>query len=293
MDADQVRKVRSFNRTVAISVGALRASYLERGRPLGEARVIFEIGLQGADALALRSKLGLDSGYMSRILRSLSRQGLVVAQRDVRDGRRRSLALTAKGLAELGVYNELSNCLAASALKRLDAPERERLVSAMCEVERLIKVTRVKVAFELPTGEAARACLEHYFRELAERFEGGYVAATDRSAPADDMVPPFGRFVVARLDGQAVGCGALKRGDDQSGEIKRVWVARTARGLGIARRMLRMLEAVAAEMGITILRLDTNKALTEAHALYRKEGYSEIPRFNDNPYAHHWFEKKL
>ena len=132
-----------------------------------------------------------------------------------------------------------------------------------------------------------------YFHELAERFEGGYDAATDTSAADAEMTPPAGRFVVARLDGEPMGCGALRRIDEQTGEIKRVWVAKSARSLGVARRILRKLEAAAREMGLFILRLDTNKALTEAHALYRKVGYREVERFNDNPYAHHWFEKRL
>ncbi len=81
--------------------------------------------------------------------------------------------------------------------------------------------------------------------------------------------------------------------DEATGEIKRVWTAPSARGLGVARRMLRTLEAAAREKGMKALRLDTNRALTEAHALYRSEGYREVARFNDNPYAHHWFEKRL
>ena len=107
------------------------------------------------------------------------------------------------------------------------------------------------------------------------------------------MTPPSGLFVIARLDGEAVGCGGFKRVDKATGEIKRVWTAPSARGMGVARRMLRTLEAAAREAGVKTLRLDTNRALTEAHALYRSEGYREIARFNDNPYAHHWFEKRL
>ena len=237
--------------------------------------------------------LGLDSGYMSRMLQSLSSQGLVEARRDPRDGRLRRIALTRKGRGELQAYDRLSDRLAASTLEPLDPRQRERLVGAMGEVERLLGAARVTVNFEPPTSDAARRCLDSYFRELAERFEGGYDAARDRSAPAAEMTPPSGRFVVARLDGDPVGCGALKRADQRVGDIKRVWVAKSARGLGVARRMLRKLEVAAHEMGLTILRLDTNKALTEAHALYRKEGFREVERFNDNSYAHHWFEKRL
>jgi DNA-binding MarR family transcriptional regulator/GNAT superfamily N-acetyltransferase len=293
MDGEQVRRVRSFNRAVTLSVGALQASYLERGRPLGEARLVFEIGAEGADVRALRMRLGLDSGYMSRMLRSLSGQGLVEARKDLRDGRLRRVVLTRKGRAELRAYDRLSDRLAASTLEPLDARRRERLVEAMGEVERLLGAARAKVDFEAPTSEAARRCLESYFSELGERFEGGYDASKDTSAADAEMTPPAGRFIVARLDGGPIGCGALKRVDERAGEVKRVWVARSARGLGVARRILWKLEAAAREMGLAVLRLDTNKALTEAHALYRKEGYREVEPFNDNPYAHHWFEKRL
>jgi ribosomal protein S18 acetylase RimI-like enzyme len=84
-----------------------------------------------------------------------------------------------------------------------------------------------------------------------------------------------------------------KRVDAATGEIKRVWTARSARRLGVARKILRTLENAAREMGMTALRLDTNQALTEAHAFYRKQGFREVARFGDNPYAHHWFSKPL
>jgi GNAT superfamily N-acetyltransferase len=99
--------------------------------------------------------------------------------------------------------------------------------------------------------------------------------------------------VIARLEGEAVGCGGFKRVDKATGEIKRVWTAPSARGLGVARRIVRTLEAAAREAGLKTMRLDTNRALTEAHALYRGEGYREVVRFNDNPYADHWFAKRL
>ena len=105
-------------------------------------------------------------------------------------------------------------------------------------------------------------------------------------------MPPAGLFLVARLDGRPVGCGALKVRGRKLGEIKRMWVAPDARGLGIAQRLLDALETNAAQMGLDTLQLDTNRALKEAHALYARNGYREIPRYNDNPYAHHWFEKR-
>jgi DNA-binding MarR family transcriptional regulator/ribosomal protein S18 acetylase RimI-like enzyme len=293
MDESQLQSVRRFNRLVTQRVGALDVDYLRRGRPLAEARLIFEISPEGADVRALRSKLGLDSGYLSRLLQSLRTQGLVMMNKGEVDGRRRRVSLTSKGTTERAAYDRLSDNLAASMLEPLNLSQQNRLLAAMGEVERLIRAASVNVAAEEPDSPDARLCLDAYFRELAGRFEGGFDAAADDSAHVADMIPPSGLFVIARLDGDAVGCGGLKRVDRATGEIKRVWTAPSARGLGVARRMLRTLEAAAREKRLKTLRLDTNRALTEAHALYRSEGYQEIARFNDNPYADHWFEKQL
>lgn len=293
MDEGQLQSVRRFNRLVTQRVGALEVDYLRRGRPLAEARLLFEIGADGADVRGLRSKLGLDSGYLSRLLQSLSAQELIAIAKGEEDGRRRRVSLTRKGSAERAAYDRLSDNLAASMLDPLDGSQQNRLLAAMGEVERLIRAASVKVAAEAPDTADARLCLSTYFRELAARFETGFDAGADDSARVEDMAPPSGLFVIARLDGDAVGCGGFKRVDKATGEIKRVWTAPSARGMGVARRMLRALEAAAREAGVKTLRLDTNRALTEAHALYRSEGYREIARFNDNSYAHHWFEKRL
>jgi DNA-binding MarR family transcriptional regulator/GNAT superfamily N-acetyltransferase len=293
MDEGQLQSVRRFNRLVTQRVGALEVDYLRRGRPLAEARLIFEISADGADVRTLRSKLGLDSGYLSRLLQSLKKQGLIALAKGDGDGRCRRVSLTRTGAAERTAYDRLSDNLAVSMLGSLDASEQSRLLAAMGEVERLIRAASVKVAAESPSCADARLCLNAYFRELAARFETGFDASSDDYVRVEDMTPPSGLFVIARLDGEAVGCGGFKRVDQTTGEIRRVWTAPSARGMGVARRMLRALEAAARKAGATTLRLDTNRALTEAHALYRREGYREIARFNDNPYADHWFEKRL
>src|SRR5215475_3864561 len=98
MDAEQIQQVRSFNRLVTQRIGALEGSYLSRGRPLGEARVIFEIGSSGGvDLRALRRKLGLDSGYLSRLMRSFEVQGLIEVRKSPDDGRVRHVSLTGAG----------------------------------------------------------------------------------------------------------------------------------------------------------------------------------------------------
>jgi len=288
-----IQQVRRFNRLVTRRVGALDDSYLSRGRPLGEARLIFEIGLAGADARSLRAALGLDSGYLSRLLGALSAEGLIEVARGRGDARVKRVALTAKGRAEFAAYERLSDELAGAILAPLTSSQRERLIAAMAEVERLMRAGAVAVAPE-PAGSAdAARCLDAYYRELARRFDAGFDPAKGKPVGAEDMTPPRGWFFIARLDGLAVGCGALVRLDAVEGEIKRVWTAPEARGLGVARRIVAAIEATARQAGLKTLKLDTNRALKEAHALYRALGYAEIARYNDNPYADHWFEKRL
>ena len=107
------------------------------------------------------------------------------------------------------------------------------------------------------------------------------------------MIPPAGVFLVATLHSEAVGCGGLKFHDGAPAEVKRMWVAPAARGLGLGRRLLTELEAHAAAHGVTVLRLETNGTLAEAISLYHSSGYQEVAAFSDEPYAHHWFEKTL
>jgi len=291
MDAGHVRQVRSFNRTVSQRIGALEDNFLGRGRPLGEARLLYEIGRDGADVRNLRARLELDSGYVSRLLRSLERQGLVKAQPAANDGRVRRVTLTRKGLREVTELDRRSNAFAKSVLAPLGAAQRDRLIAAMAEIERLLRASAVQIKAEASDSADARWCLEECFRELAGRFKTGFDPAKSISADAAELTPPAGVFVIARLGGQPIGCGALKVKDRNIGEVKRMWVRTDVRGLGVGRRMLETLETLAREFGLGTLRLETNRTLEEAQALYRKCGYLEVAPFNDEPYAHHWFEK--
>ena len=291
MSSQDVQQVRRFNRLVTRRVGVLEESYLSRGRPLGEARLIFEIGGMGGRELGvLRERLGLDSGYLSRLLRSLESQGLVELGKAKGDGRARSVSLTAQGKEELAAYDALSDELAGRLLASLDEGRRQLLVAAIGEVERLLRAAAVEVAVADPRGADARRCLDAYVAELQQRFENGFEGG---SFGAADMTPPVGWLLLARLDGEAVGCGALKRLDPATGEIKRVWVSPSARGMGVAAKLMDRLEALAAEIGCQRVVLDTNRTLSEAKAMYGRRGYREIARYNDNPYADHWFERRL
>ncbi len=288
-----VDQVRSFNRIVTQRVGALDDSYLGRSRPLGQDRVLWEIGTEGCEVRALRSRLDLDAGHLSRLLRALDEDGLVLTAPSPADGRIRVARLTDAGLTERGVLDRRSDALAESILAPLDAGQREQLVAAMGTVKRLLTAATIEIRQADPAGADARSCVRAYFAELDRRSETGFDAAAGVSAEPHEVTPPAGLFLVAYLRGEPVGCGAVKHHPGAPSEIKRMWVAESARGLGIARRLLAELEADALRSGASLARLETNRALVEAIAMYRSAGYVEVPAFNQEPFAHHWFEKRL
>jgi DNA-binding MarR family transcriptional regulator/GNAT superfamily N-acetyltransferase len=292
VDEQDIARVRSFNRLVTRQVGVVNDRYIGR-RPLGESRVLYEIGSEGATPRDLRARLGLDSGYLSRLLRSLEGDGLVEQRPNPSDRRTKRLALTRAGRSELRVLNRSSDQLAAAALEPLTDEQRTRLLEAQNEVKRLLAISMVSIEVEDPTSADARWCMGHYFAELSERFEERFDPSRTLPADAADLVSPVGAFLVARLSGQPAGCGALKTLAPGVGELMRMWVDRPHRGLGIGARILDALEQQARALGHERVRLYTNRSLAEAKAMYSARGYVEIPRYNDDPYANHWFEKRL
>lgn len=293
MDQALISQVRGFNRIVTQRVGALNDRFLARDRSLGEARLLWEIGAEGRDVRYLRALLELDSGYLSRLLRSLEAAGLVTVGPKQSDKRVRIARLTPSGSAERAVLDERSDELAASLLAPLNAGQRARLVAAMAEVERLLTAAMVEVAPIDPGHPDAQHCLHAYFSELDRRFDAGFDPALSIPADLEELRPPAGLFLVASLRADPIGCGGLKFRGKEPAEIKRMWVAESARGLGVGRRLLSELEDCAAEYGARAVRLETNRALAEAISLYRSAGYMEVAPFNDEPYAHHWFEKQI
>ena len=292
MERAALEQVRSFNRSITQRVGALNDAFLGRPRSLGASRLLFEIGPAGAEVRALRARLGLDSGYASRLLRALEGDGLIVLGAAPTDRRVRVASLTDAGRSELALLNRRADEVADALLEPLGEGRRRVLLEAMAVVERLLRASAVRVGVEDAASEGARRCVARYFAELGRRFPTGFDPDLSTRVAPQEMNPPRGRFVLARLDGEPVGGGGLKI-HERFGEIKRMWVDPAVRGLGIGRRILDALEAQARAYGLDTLRLETNENLAEALALYRSHGYREVPPFNDEPYAQHWFEKDL
>jgi DNA-binding MarR family transcriptional regulator/GNAT superfamily N-acetyltransferase len=293
MQNDAIEATRSFYRALTLRVGVFTDSFLGRGRPLAQARLLFEIGADGADVRDLRARLDLDSGYLSRLLRALERDGLVEVAPLESDLRGRRARLTAAGRKELRQLDRLGDGFAEETLEPLTDDERAQLVAAMSEVEKLLNLSFTRIAVEDPDSTDAKWCVAQYFAELDERFDDGFDAGKSIPADAEELRPPRGVFLVARLDGRPVGCGAVKTIDTGVGSIKRMWVSREVRGSGIGRRLLLALEKEAAGLAMRVLRLETNRNLNEAKELYRRNGYREVAAFNDEPHAHHWFEKRI
>jgi GNAT superfamily N-acetyltransferase len=161
------------------------------------------------------------------------------------------------------------------------------------EAERLRTASLVRIDDVDPEDARARWCLAQYMAEIDARFAVGFDPARSLPAEPEAFRRPAGAMLLATLHGEPVGCGAVKLDWGAPPYIKRMWVAPSARGLGVGRRLLAELEARAAATGSPVVQLETNAALTEAIALYRSAGYREVEPFNAEPYAHHWFEKAL
>jgi GNAT superfamily N-acetyltransferase len=236
---------------------------------------------------------GARFGYLSRLLRSLEAAGLIELTPSASDRRIRVARLTAAGRVERAALDERADAHARSLLAPLSSRQQERLIAAMRDVERLLTAASVQIVPVDPEHADARYCLAEYVAELNRRSERGFDPSVGATALPHEVRPPAGQFFVAYLHGDVIGCGAVKHNAGAPTETKRMWIAPAARGLGLGRRLLAELEACAVAGGAHSARLETSAVLTEALALYRSAGWVEVPAFNDEPFADHWFEKEL
>jgi DNA-binding MarR family transcriptional regulator/ribosomal protein S18 acetylase RimI-like enzyme len=292
-DMTATATLRHFNRTYTQRIGLLEESFLGMGIPLAAARLVFEIGPTGTTVRELRDRLGLDSGYLSRLLRTLQDRGLVVVEPDPDDMRRRVVALTPKGRSTYRRLDDRSERLAEGILQPLSERQRDRLTAALATADLLVRAATVQLRRVDPGSAMARRAVDQYFAELNRRFPNGFDAAAARAADEVAVGDGAAVFVVASSDGLPVGCGGVQQLSATTGEIKRMWVDPAWRGAGLGSRLLCYLEAVAVELSYQTIRLDTNGTLTDAIALYERAGYYRIGRYNDNPYAQVWLEKSL
>ena len=290
-----VADVRRFNRTVTAQVGALDDRFLGRDRPLGEARLLWEIGPEGCELRALRARLGarLRLPEPPRCARS-RRRARRRRRRATADRRTRVARLTAAGRAERELLDERSDELAARCWSRSPAasgsgssPRCAR--SSACSPRRSSRSRRSTP----PTPTRAAACAA-YFAELDRRSEAGFdPAASD--IPAAARAAPAGRRAPRRLPARRAGRLRRAQAPRRRGRARSSACGSptAVRGLGLGRRLLAELEARAARPARDGRPARHQPQPHRGDRHVPPPGYAEVAPFNDEPFAHHWFEKRL
>lgn len=289
---DAISRLRRFNRVVTREIGALDNSYLGRGRPLGAARVLQLVKPEGTDVAELRRRLDLDTGLLSRILRSLQTEGLVEVAPDPADRRRRIARLTPAGLAEWRIYDALGHAKAQAVFDRAGA-RQQAVIEAMDLIATVMLKDDVVILDADPLDPAAHASVDAYYQLLLDTVPETTREMFELPLPDPDRYrAPDGAFLVAWSEDLPVGCVSLRRLGPKLAEVKRLWVHPHARGQGLGLRLMRTVEARARDLGYTHAKLDSNTSLVAAINLYRSDGWSECDPYTDPP-ANIWMTKRL
>ncbi len=284
---DDLARLRRFNRLLTQRIGLLDERYLGSPLPFAQARLLYEVAvLAPLGTHHLRRLLALDAGALSRGLAALEARGLVRRQVEPGDARNRLVAITAAGRRLLATLDRSADHRVAAMMAGLDGGKRRRLLAAVDEARRLLVGAVLRIEPRADRDADVRASEAAYLSEIARRF-GRPLDAWNQGPLA-----PAVSFVVAD-DRRPVGCGALRELQPGVGEIKRMWLHPDRRDLGLGTRLLAALESAARGAGHREVRLDTNRRLGAAVALYERAGYRRIERYNDNPDATHFFAKTL
>lgn len=286
-----LQRIRRLNRILSRQSGALNQSFLGRGRPLNAARVLWSLSQGKSEVSDIRADLELDSGLMSRLLRSLEEDGLIEVRAGEKDARKRTVTFTQAGREEFAVYDKLSDDVAAKVLANYDA--QQKLLEAVDLVASVYGRDHIEIIEVDPEDKRFVDCTQSFAREVTEELNIPFSLEKTGTTDLSTLRPPKGICLLALSEDMPVGSVSVKAHADAEGEVKRMWIHPSARGLGLSTRMMRQLEDHARSFGMTRLVLDTNGKLTAALGLYQKSGWSEIERYNDNPYAQHFFEKWL
>jgi DNA-binding MarR family transcriptional regulator/GNAT superfamily N-acetyltransferase len=272
--------VRSFNRFVTRRFGVLERGFLGSNHSLTEARLLYELAqAPQLETVDLRAALGIDSGYLSRLLARLGAQGLVWQRRSERDGRRRVLGLTDAGRAAYAVLDGRASVQASELLDALPEPDRRRLLSALDTVQRLLARPALSPALELRAPEpgelgwiverhGALYAAEHGWNErfeaLVARVVADFAATRDRARNA---------AWIAALDGRPSGSVVCVDAGEGVAKLRLLLVEPSARGLGLGRRLVERCVTFARAAGYAELTLWTNDVLTSARRIYEAVGF--------------------
>jgi len=293
--SNQAEAVRSFNRFYTRQIGVLDEGLLASPFTLTQARVMFELGTRKiATASEVGELLGLDAGYLSRILQNFIAQGLIARQPSKEDGRQWMLSLTAEGRKAFRALDRASHKLTASHLSRLSEPARHRLLMSMSEVQRLLSPADIHGEVTIRThriGDIGWAIERHgqlYADEfnLNEEFEA--LVATLFAQFASKHDPAKERMWVAEVDGERVGCVFVVRNaeDPTAAQLRCLLVDPKARGLGIGKQLVDTCIAFATDAGYAKMMLWTNDFLVSARRIYQTAGFTLVSEQRHHSFGH-------
>jgi len=296
-DSDTLRRieaVRRFSRFYTRKVGVLHEGLLNSPFSLAEARVIYELAHhERSTANELCAELGLDPGYLSRILRGFEQRGLLSRQPSDTDARQNILTLTPEGQEAFAQLNARSRHQIGAMLDRLSAADQERLVASMATVEDLLgdpPPRRVPYILRPPRpGDMGWVVQRHgtlYAEEYGwdESFEA--LVAEIAADFLRNRDPKRDRCWIAEMDGENVGCVFVVRKSDEVAKLRLMLVEPKARGLGIGARLVEECLRFARQVGYRRMTLWTNSVLLDARRMYEKAGFQLVASEPHHSFGH-------
>ena len=293
---DRISSVRHFNRFFTRQIGALREGLLHSPYSLTEARVLYELAHRDQlTASDLCRELGLDPGYLSRILARLEQQGMIDKVRSDVDGRQRLLRLTQAGQGAFAVLDQRSRDEVAELLSDLGEAEQQRLLEAMQSIERVLdakKAFKFAAPFVLrqhEPGDMGWVTHRHgvlYAREYGwdERFEA--LVAQIVADFINSYNPARERCWIAEMGGETVGSVFVVQASATVAKLRLLLVEPKARGLGLGARLVEECIRFARRSGYQKLVLWTNSVLVEARHIYQKAGFTLVAEEAHHSYGH-------
>jgi DNA-binding MarR family transcriptional regulator/GNAT superfamily N-acetyltransferase len=293
----QVELVRRFNRFYTRRIGVLEEGLLASPFTLTQARILFELGTrQTTTAGELVEILGLDPGYLSRILQSFVQKRLVARARSLEDGRRAQLSLTAKGRKAFGDLDRRSSETTGGMVSPLSPARRKRLLGAMQTLQDILSEPgaardAVITVREHRIGDVGWAIEQHgrlYAEEFGWNGEFEALVATLFARFAANHDPAAERFWIAEIDGERVGCVFVVRNekDPHTAQLRCLLIDPRARGLGLGRRLVEKCIQFAKSAGYARMVLWTNDVLAAARRIYEAAGFSLVEESPHHSFGH-------
>ena len=292
--ATRIEAVRRFNRFFTRRIGVLRGGLLHTPYSLTEARILFEISRRdGLTASDLSRELGLDPGYLSRILARLGRRGLIDKVRSETDGRQRLLSLTSEGQDAFSLLDSRSREEVAEMLGEHSEEDQRRLLEAMWTIESVLtrgfKFSEPFFLRQHEPGDMGWVVHRHgvlYAREYGwdERFEA--LVARIVADFINNYDPAKERCWIAEMNGERVGCVFVVKASDTVAKLRLLLVEPTARGLGLGTRLVEECIRFARSRGYETLTLWTNSVLDAARRIYEEQGFELVEEEEHHSFGH-------